>query len=176
MWHVAAHQGALTIRECAYNAICGALHDRVAKAVASVDDLSIRLSDLCFGAEKRVLSRLEFDVADNAVVEELLLAVVSQLCSCQACIGSLLRSLSCVQGSLIGDLVDDEERLALYDLLSFCDAKLLQRAAHLRIDLDILSAANGRAVVCGHRHVFGLDCHCLEVGTRHLLLCLVAAA
>ena len=119
---------------------------------------------------------MKFNVADDAVVEKFLLAVVVQLGSSEACIGSLLRSQSGIQGSLIGNLVDDKERLTLRNLLTFRNAQPLQGAGHLRIDLDVLPTANGSAVVRGHGHLLRLDGHRLKVGAWHLLLSLVAAA
>ena len=59
-------------------------------------------------------------------------------------IGGFLCCLCGVQCCLIGNLVEDEEGLTFCYLLSFCNAEFLQGACYLRIDVDVLAAADCR--------------------------------
>ena len=172
----AAYQCSLSVGKLAHHAVRRALHHGVRQVVGRVHHLCFHLCHGGFGAQQVVLGRLQVEVRHHLLVEQALGAFQRQVgCGfCGFCCFEV--GLGRVEGGLIRHLVDDEQRLSLRHAVAFLDAQLLERAAHLRIDVHVLAAFDARAVAGLEFSGFGLHGHGL-VGTHvHCLLLLFATS
>ena len=166
--HRGAHQGADAVRERTHDTVRGGLDDRIGEVVGCADALGFGLGQLGFGRQQVVFGRREVELRDDVAGEKFFFAVISKLGRSDAGFGGRDIGLGGLQGCLVGNLVDDEQGLALGDLLSFVHAELPDGARDLRVDVDVLTSADCSRVVRrdfavgrgnGHHGVFA-GAHC----------------
>ena len=154
-----AYQRARTVGNRAGHAVRRGLHYRIGEVVGRVHALCLGLCQLRLGGEQVVLGRREVVPRDYLLGEQLLLAVVGELCGGHAGLGCGHVGFGRLESRLIGNLVDDKEGLALRYGLSFVEADLRDRAGNLRIDRNVLTSVDLGRVVARDRAVGGGDGH-----------------
>ena len=119
-----ADQCANLVGECSDYAVRGTADDRIGEIIGGVYALRFGLSELRLGRQQVVLGCRKIELRNHVAGEKFLLAVVSQLCRCNAGFGGGYIGLGGLQSGLVGNLVDDEERLSGADPLAFVHAHL----------------------------------------------------
>ena len=116
------HEGTDTVGQCAHNAVGRTGDDRVGERILSIHDsgrgLCYRSLRLCIG----VGGRLQVEVADHLLSMQVLCAFHRELCRCLGSLRGFEVGCRCVQCCLIGNLINDEQGLALAHMLTFSDA------------------------------------------------------
>ena len=153
----------------------GTLHLGIAQVVAGVGLLGFGLSQCGFGFEQGVAHRLNRYVTHHvALLQARLILIVHAGCG-QTGLRTLTGSYGYLEGSTIGHLVDDEQRLSATDGLTFGCQDTGDAAGDLRTDFYNLTARESGAVLSGERHVLLAHHHRLVLCCVGCLLFLIAA-
>ena len=147
--NAAAHQGAHMIGNHRRRAVHRTLHLGVAQAVAGVEFLGLGLRQGCLGLVQRIERSLNGIVGNHLSGLQFAAALIFHPCRGKFGLGSLHIGTGHLQGSPVGCLVDNEQRLTFSHLLSLVDANAGNRAADLRTYFHNLPT---RKTCCIGRH------------------------
>ena len=115
-------------------------------------------------------------MADDVLVKKAFLGVSSHLGGVYQCLRCVDRCFCLIYSGLKLYLVKCEKYLAFVNALTFVHMYFGDESRHLRTDVDVSFTLDGGRVGIFHLRIFGRQGDGGNLGSRHLLLLLTAAA